>query len=118
MTEMARRLRQDMTPAERKVWEAVRDKRCGGIRFLRQHDVGRFVLDFYCTTYKTAIEIDGSIHDSPEAKEHDRSREESLLEENGISFIRFSNDFVESSTVESLREEILALLLPPPTPPS
>ena len=61
MTQIARRLRRDSTPSEARVWEVVRRKQVRGLRFLRQHDMGHFVLDFYCASLRLALEIDGSV---------------------------------------------------------
>ncbi|MEX1103071.1 MAG: DUF559 domain-containing protein, partial [Dehalococcoidia bacterium] len=44
----ARRLRRELTATEATLWEALRDKRLNGLKFRRQHPVGRFVIDFYC----------------------------------------------------------------------
>ena len=41
-------LRAAMTPAERTLWEQLRWRRLGGLRFRAQHPVGHFILDFYC----------------------------------------------------------------------
>ncbi|HEX2202892.1 MAG TPA: DUF559 domain-containing protein [Longimicrobium sp.] len=60
----ARGMRQEATPAEAILWEALRDRRLCGFRFRRQHPVGRFVLDFYCPIRKLAA---GGyrVHDPP-----------------------------------------------------
>ncbi len=43
----ARTLRKELTEAEAMLWRALRDRQVGGMKFRRQHAVGRFVLDFY-----------------------------------------------------------------------
>lgn len=87
----ARRLRKNMTPAERKLWEALRGKKLAGLKFRAQHPVGRFVLDFYCPACKLVIEVDGDAHD--ETIDYDRVREEHL-QDYGYQVIRFRNDEV------------------------
>ncbi len=44
----ARMLRRSPTPQEQRLWLALRYKRVDGLRFRRQHPVGRFVVDFIC----------------------------------------------------------------------
>ncbi|MBI4671433.1 MAG: DUF559 domain-containing protein [Chloroflexi bacterium] len=44
----ARALRQEMTPAETVLYEALRGRRLGGLKFRRQHPYGRYILDNYC----------------------------------------------------------------------
>ena len=53
----ARELRRQMTPAEARLWEALRDRRLAGLKFRRQHGVGTSVLDFYCRSAKLVVEV-------------------------------------------------------------
>jgi very-short-patch-repair endonuclease len=46
--ERARRLRKDMTDAERAVWRLLRDRRMDGWRFRRQEPIDRYIVDFVC----------------------------------------------------------------------
>jgi very-short-patch-repair endonuclease len=57
----ARKLRQEMTLPEVKLWTALRT-RPGGFKFRRQHPAGNYVLDFYCAALRLAIEVDGWAH--------------------------------------------------------
>ena len=86
----AREMRKDPTPAERKLWEALRGNRLG-VRFRRQHPVGRFILDFWCAEAKLAVEVDGEIHDEQQANDAERS---AVLELYRYDVIRFRNDEV------------------------
>src|SRR5690349_5986551 len=94
----ARGLRRDMTPAESHLWEAIRAKQCDGLRFLRQHPIGPYVLDFYCAEKQLAIEVDGEIHSQPEVARFDVSRQEALETERGIIFLRLTNQEVLNAT--------------------
>ena len=87
----ARQLRQQLTPAETRLWEAIRNRQLNGWRFRCQHPVGRFIVDFYCPAYKLVIEVDGDIH--LEQVEYDTARTEQL-EDYGYRVIRFNNDEV------------------------
>ena len=53
------------------------------------HDQKFFVVDFYCPKYKTAIELDGKIHDFQ--KERDNWRQE-IITSQGIRVIRIKNE--------------------------
>ena len=83
----AKRLRKNMTPAEVKLWSALKGKKLDGLKFRRQHPVGNFILDFYCPVYKLVMEVDGEIHNYQ--KDRDRART-SKLEEYGYKVIGFS----------------------------
>jgi len=41
-----RKLRRQLTPAEKKLWQALCGRKLGGLKFRVQHPVGWFVLDF------------------------------------------------------------------------
>jgi very-short-patch-repair endonuclease len=97
MTDIARNLRRESTSAEARLWEIVRGRRCDGLRFVRQAPVAHYVLDFYCPSVRLAIEIDGSIHDEESVRERDKERQELLEQEQGITFLRLSNQFVLDS---------------------
>jgi very-short-patch-repair endonuclease len=55
-------LRKNMTKAEFIMWQKLKGKQLEGYKFRSQYGVGQFVVDFYCTELKLAIEIDGESH--------------------------------------------------------
>lgn len=84
-------LRINQTPAEKIVWELLRNRKFMNLKFRRQHPVEGFILDFYCAELKLAIEIDGKIHDKQ--KEYDEFRQD-VIEKKGLRFIRLTNEEV------------------------
>lgn len=62
----ARALRRTATPAERKLWQALRDRAVAGAKVRRQVPCGPYVLDFLFAAQRLAIEIDGDTHALPE----------------------------------------------------
>jgi very-short-patch-repair endonuclease len=58
----ARELRRDGSRAGRSCWELLRDRRLGGTKFRRQHQIGPYFADFACVSRKLVIEIDGEHH--------------------------------------------------------
>ncbi|GLK46778.1 MULTISPECIES: endonuclease domain-containing protein [Novosphingobium] len=82
----ARNLRRTMTPPEVILWQHLRRSPMG-LKFRRQHPIGPYVLDFYCPSAKTGIEIHGAVHDMGENPEHDLHRDAWLCE-HGIAIIR------------------------------
>jgi very-short-patch-repair endonuclease len=101
----ARALRRPMTPAEEVLWAALRRNQLAGLHFRRQHAIGRFVLDFYCSSRKLCVELDGPIHD--EQQERDEARTAALAHQ-GIRVIRFRNEEVFSNLASVLRRIELA----------
>jgi very-short-patch-repair endonuclease len=84
------RLRLDLTPVERTLWEHLRNRQLDGVKFRRQHPIDSFVLDFYAPELRLAIELDGNVHELSDRKAADKHRQE-RLEKAGITVIRFTN---------------------------
>ena len=84
--ELARRLRKDMSPAERRLWRVLRE-RPGGFRFRKQCPQGPYSLDFACIEARLAIEVDGASHDYGERPARDE-RLDLHLREVGFATMR------------------------------
>ena len=103
--ERSRELRQPQTPAEQRLWTAVRDRRLGGYKFRRQHPIDRFIVDFFCHECSLVIEVDGDSHVSQ--VEYDQARTE-WLNDRGYTVIRFTNQDVHqrlSAVLQAIHEE-------------
>jgi very-short-patch-repair endonuclease len=83
----ARAMRREPTPAERKLWHALRDRRMQSLKFRRQAPVGPYVADFLCIAHRLVVEVDGSQH-AESAK--DEKRDAWLMRE-GYRVMRFWN---------------------------
>jgi very-short-patch-repair endonuclease len=97
-------LRQQMTTAESHLWEALKGKQVAGLRFRRQHPIGRFIPDFYCPAIKLAIELDGPIHET--RADYDQARTEAI-EIYGYQVLRFTNEAVltdRASVLNTIRQ--------------
>ena len=108
--QIAERLRRDMTPTERILWDRVCKNQLGA-RIRRQHPIWKFIADFYCHEVKLVIEIDGGIHLHPETKEYDISRD-IILKEFQIEILHFTNEEVNNGTdlvIEKIKKTIVAL---------
>jgi very-short-patch-repair endonuclease len=90
----ARELRKKMTNFEALLWEHLRGRKCGKLKFRRQQIIEGFITDFFCEEAKLAVEIDGSIHECAEVAENDRHRE-NVFKARGILTIRFTNNEIE-----------------------
>jgi len=85
-----RYLRNNPTPAEKQLWQFLRNRKILGYKFRRQYGIDAYVVDFYCPKLKLAIEIDGKIHLLKAMKMADPERQE-YIEQFEISFLRFTN---------------------------
>ncbi len=105
----ASELRKIMTPAEKALWQELRNRKIANAKFRRQHPVKYFVLDFFCYEKRLAIELDGSVHDQEYTKERDINRT-CELEQLGIKVIRFSNDDIfktMNEVLQKIKEELV-----------
>jgi len=98
-------LRNNMTLAEKVLWEELKRKETFNVRFKRQHPIDIFVVDFYCHKYKLAIEVDGDIHLREEVQEYDDGRSHDI-EKFGIKILRFKNKEVLGN-IEMVKQRIL-----------
>ena len=72
--EAAKLDRQRMSPAEVRLWLALRAEP-GGHRFRRQHAAGPYRLNFYCATARLCVEVDGEAHGFGTRPERDAARD-------------------------------------------
>ncbi len=85
---LAKTLRKNMTPWERKVWyEFLRNY---PIRFQRQKSIDNYIVDFYCAKAKLVIELDGGDHYTESQKDKDKIRSKEL-ESMNLKVIRICN---------------------------
>ena len=87
-TKLAQELRKNQTKEEARLWYQF--LRRYPLQFRRQHQIGSYIVDFYCAKAQLAIELDGSQHYQGDAIEKDTART-AFLESLGLSVIRFSN---------------------------
>ena len=85
---LAKALRKNMTPWERKLWyEFLRDY---PVRFQRQKAIGNYIVDFYCAKARLAVELDGGGHYDAEQRKKDEIRTKELQNMN-LSVLRICN---------------------------
>ena len=88
LKEIARKLRQNMTFSEVKLWNELKNGQLLGYDFDRQRPIGNYIVDFFCKDLQLAIEVDGITHLDERVIEKDEIRQEEL-ESMGIWFLRF-----------------------------
>lgn len=101
----AKRLRSNMTDAERKLWRHFRAHRFQQVKFRRQQPLGPYIVDFICFERKLVIEIDGGQHLE---SERDAQRD-AWLHGHGYTVLRFWNNEVMGET-EAVLERVLGVL--------
>lgn len=87
---LSRRLRHNMTDAERCLWLRLRGKQVLGVPFYRQKPLASYIVDFYCPAASLVIEVDGSQHYGAQALCDDGEREK-VLAAMGLRVLRFDN---------------------------
>ncbi len=84
----ARKLRREMSLPEVLLWQVLR-ARPGGLKFRRQHPSGAYILDFFCSDARLAIEIDGEGHGRGARPKADERRDD-WFKAHGIATLRLS----------------------------
>ena len=73
---LAKALRENMTPWERKLWyDFLRNY---PVRFQRQKAIGNYIADFYCAKARLVIELDGGGHYTKKQARKDAQRTNDL----------------------------------------
>lgn len=85
---LAKTLRRNMTPWERKLWYEF--LRSYPVRFQRQKAIGNYIVDFYCAKIGLVVELDGGGHYTPEQAEKDNLRTKDL-ESMNLMVVRICN---------------------------
>ena len=104
----ARKLRRTTTWPEIILWRRLR-QRPEGFKFRRQHPAGAYVLDFFCSEARLAIEVDGIAHDMGAQPDRDQARDQ-WLKEQGVDTIRIAAGEVTRSP-DSVVESIVGACL-------
>ncbi len=101
---MAKKLRQNMTFSEVKLWNEFKNGKMKGYDFDRQKPIGNYIVDFYCKDLQLALEVDGITHEDERIMRKDEIRQHDL-EIAGVQFLRFDALLVVNK-VESVIKEI------------
>ena len=106
MIHRAGQLRQEMTPAEKRLWDAIRNNQLQGVSFRRSHAIGRYIADFCSPTLKLIIELDGNPHHTQQEADTERTQ---YLEALGYRVLRFWNSQVMQDLNGVLKEIQIAI---------
>jgi very-short-patch-repair endonuclease len=102
----ARRLRQNATDAEMRLWRHLKRLEMQGSHFRRQMPIGDFVADFACPAARLIVEIDGSQHGEGDNLTRDRRRTQWLMSR-GYRVLRFWNNDI-AQNIDGVMETIHA----------
>ena len=98
----AKELRKNPTKTELIIWDLLRKKQLG-VEFHRQVPMLHYVVDFYCHEIMLAIEIDGLYHSQIAQQFYDSKRQD-MLEQKGVSFLRYSNEQIQNNMKDVMLE--------------
>ena len=114
LKERARQMRANPTPAEQRLWFALRANRLENQQFTRQTIIAPYIVDFASKASKLIFEIDGDTHS---AKDRYDARRTEFLESLGYHVLRFGNPDVMGNIEGVLRVIAQALRgFPSPKP--
>jgi len=90
LKELARKLRNNSTHAEIRLWKELKGKFLGQYDFHRQKPIDNYILDFFCVELMLGIEVDGASHELEEVLKKDAVKEQTL-NKLGIKLLRFTD---------------------------
>ena len=96
------------------MWLELRRHAVHGWKFKRQKPIERYIVDFCCSSARVVVELDGGVHDTPDAQIYDALRNAKL--QLGYAVLRFRNADVFNNLPAVLKE--IAAYLPQPSPDS
>jgi very-short-patch-repair endonuclease len=93
-------LRTHETLAEKRLWQQLRRKRIGNLRFRRQYRIGRYIVDFVSLQARLIVEVDGPSHEFTAGEDEVRTR---WLIAQEFRVLRFTNEDVLFSMDDVVR---------------
>jgi very-short-patch-repair endonuclease len=112
--EHARQLRGSMSRSEVLLWVRLRERMPGKPTFRRQHPLGPYIADFYCSAAKLVVEVDGGVHNEEDRIVRDHYRDE-YLRERGCQILRITAQEVLNDPDAAAAKVRAAALMPPPS---
>jgi very-short-patch-repair endonuclease len=112
--DFGRQLRNDATPAEKRLWHFRRAGKLG-VKFRRQAAIGTYMVDFVCFWRRLIFELDGPQHLEEQGQVH-HARRTAWNALRGFRIIRFRNQALDEDLWGVVDEIKRALEQPPPQP--
>lgn len=106
--EFAKENKKHATEAEQLLWHFIRGSQLG-VKFNRQHIIGKYIADFVCLDKKLIIEVDGAYHSQEKQQLWDEYRDD-FLKSNSYKILRFTNNEVLFN-VDSVLDKIRKCLI-------
>jgi very-short-patch-repair endonuclease len=104
----AQALRSTQPACDDILWRALRDRRLGGFKFVRQMPIGPYFADFACRGCRVIVEVDGATHSTEDEMRADRERG-AYLAQSGYRLLRVNNTEV-TQNLDGVLHSILTLL--------
>lgn len=90
------------------MWSELPDRQLGGFKFVREHPIGPFFVDFCCRVEKVVVEIDGGTHRTADEIATDNARKD-YLREQGFRIFRAHNGEVYEN-LDGVCDALLAFM--------
>jgi very-short-patch-repair endonuclease len=103
-----------MSPPEVLLWTRLRLLRGEGPVFRRQHPIGPYVADFYCSAARLVIEVDGGEHTELAQIAHDERRD-AYMRQFGHRVLRIPAGDILRRVDDVAQGIVEAALAPPPS---
>jgi very-short-patch-repair endonuclease len=112
--DQARQMRGTMSRSEVLLWVRLRGRSPGAPAFRRQHPIGPYIADFYCSAVKLVVEVDGGVHEQEDRIVRDHHRDE-YLRGRGCRVLRITAREVLQDPDAAAAKVRAAAGMPPPS---
>ncbi|MCX5641731.1 MAG: DUF559 domain-containing protein [Candidatus Omnitrophica bacterium] len=111
----ARKLRNNPTEVEKKMWIYLQRKQLDGLKFRRQQPIGRYIVDFVNFEKRIIVEVDGGQHALNKRQDEER---DACFRNQDFKVLRFwDNEVLENpeGVMGIIRNACVPPSLSPPT---
>jgi len=103
----ARQMHRNPTATEAALWARLRRGQLG-VQFKSQECILGYVVDFYCPQGYLVVELDGSIHQTPEKRTSDAKRDRAFRR-HGFRILRLASDLSTDDALARIEKKLIWL---------
>lgn len=91
--------KKNFTAEEKMIWNFIKDRKLYNVKFKKETEIGKYILNFYSPEIEFGIEIDDSDH----TKRYNLTKDE-YLHSIGVTSLRFTSSEIKSNLEETLKK--------------
>jgi len=93
------KIKKNFIVEEKMIWNFIKDRKLYNVKFKKETEIGKYILNFYSPEIKFGIDIDNEKH----TKKYEKKRDEYLYSI-GVTSLRFTSSDIKSNLEEILKK--------------